>query len=66
MELKILAFRQLATYYLDSLNPKCDRHVIILNCILDYDDKFYDSRLRWDAHHFVADWILNWCAKFGA
>lgn len=47
-----LAFRKLATYFLDSANPPLYNYVSVLNCILDYDGPLPAVRLRHFAHSF--------------
>lgn len=54
--LRRLAFRQLATCFLDSYNPKLHKSGVILNCILDYDGPFIANvPLRYQAHDFVQE-----------
>lgn len=50
--LRILAFRQLATHFLESTNPRLERHIVILECILSYDGPIPDAQLRYFAYNF--------------
>jgi hypothetical protein len=52
---RVLAFRQLATAFLDSCNPKLDKHIVVLNCIVDYDGPIPERRLRQMAHAFFRE-----------
>ena len=52
---RMLAWRQLATHFLDSMNPRLDPHVVVLNCILDYDGPLPQCRLRHHAYRFVRE-----------
>lgn len=51
-----LAFQTMCRYFLESMNPRLEREVVVLNCILDFDQYFDSfSPLRHEAHAFVRD-----------
>jgi hypothetical protein len=52
---RLSAFRQLATDFLNSANPRLEHHFAVLNCILDYDGPLPKTRLRHMAHAFFRD-----------
>ena len=49
---RILAFRQLATRFLNVVNPAPDTFPVILDCITSYDGPLPPTRLRHFAHMF--------------
>lgn len=50
---RLLGWRQLATYFLDGFNPKCGKHPVMLQAILEYEDCLSEGNMRYSAHAFV-------------
>jgi len=49
---RLLSFQQLSTFFLDSTNPRPEKYIVILNCILDYTGPLPEKRLRHFCHSF--------------
>jgi hypothetical protein len=57
-----LAFQALCRYFLESMNPRLEKEVVVLNCILDFDEyQETFTAMRYTAYDFVrsAEMIID-------